>query len=106
MFKPSPSPPHRCLPTLPRYLQLLLSRDAMTETAAPAPAQETQQSEQSETLVEEPASAVAPVEPTPAPAATEDKEDDEPQNELTKKFTDEEWKALKELRVRVTQLRE
>ena len=33
-------------------------------------------------------------------AVADKKEDDEPQNELTKKFTEDEWKAVKELRVR------
>ena len=41
-----------------------------------------------------------PVEPS---AVTEEikKEDEEPQNELTKKFTEAEWTAVKELRVRL-----
>jgi phosphatidylinositol transfer protein SFH5 len=37
-----------------------------------------------------------PTEPVPADA------DEEPQNALTEKFTEKEWAALKELRVRTT----
>lgn len=38
-----------------------------------------------------------PTEPSPAADA-----DEEPQNPLTKKFTEKEWAALKEFRVRAT----
>ncbi|KAK7687281.1 hypothetical protein QCA50_009786 [Cerrena zonata] len=65
--------------------------DAVTEAApveipvesTPAPA-----SEPAPETKEEPAAAPAPTEP----------EVEEPQNELTKKFTEQEWKALKEFR--------
>jgi hypothetical protein len=39
----------------------------------------------------------APTEPAPADT------DEEPQNALTQKFTEKEWAALKEFRVRATQ---
>ncbi|KAM5544274.1 hypothetical protein V8D89_001934 [Ganoderma adspersum] len=68
----------------------------------------------------EPTPAAAAPEPTPAPVAEatakpedpkpaepsvvavlDKKEEDEPQNELTKKFTEDEWKAVKELRAQL-----
>jgi hypothetical protein len=41
----------------------------------------------------------APTEPAPADT------DEEPQNALTQKFTEKEWAALKELRVRTIKIR-
>lgn len=54
-----------------------------------------------------PAEAEAEAAPAPAPAAEpsaapEKPEVPEPQNELTKKFTEEEWTALKEFKVRAS----
>jgi hypothetical protein len=40
-----------------------------------------------------------PIVPAPVPADA----DEEPQNALTQKFTEKEWAALKEFRVRATQ---
>ena len=62
--------------------------EPVAEAAAPEPASK----------AEDTTPASAPTS-TPAVATDDTKEDDEPQNALTKKFTDEEWKALKEFRV-------
>jgi hypothetical protein len=49
-----------------------------------------------------PAPEAKPVEPAPTEPALADA-DEEPQNALTQKFTEKEWAALKEFRVRATQ---
>ena len=62
--------------------------------SAPAPAVE-----DTKDKAEEPTTPEAPVpEPTPTQDATSDAPE-EPQNALTKKFTEDEWKALKEFKV-------
>ena len=42
--------------------------------------------------------------PLPATPAVTDKTPEEPQNALTKKFTEQEWTAVKEFRVRLMSL--
>lgn len=80
-----------------------VAKEATTEPAEPTPAAApsdapvvvaTPMAEPTET---------APVETAPkveeAAPKVEEKEEEEPQNELTKKFTEKEWAALKEFRV-------
>ena len=65
-----------------------------TETTSAEPAVE-----DTKDKAEEPTTPEAPVpEPTPTQDATSDAPE-EPQNALTKKFTEDEWKALKESKV-------
>lgn len=78
------------LPPTPAEAPATKALSVTSETAPKAPAEPQPGAVPSLTATEPPA--------TPTP--TKDDEDEEPQNSLTKKFTEAEWKALKELRVR------
>lgn len=86
----------------PRLLVSTSTRPTMTEvTNTPAPDVE-ESPAATATTTAAPAEAEAAPAPTPAAetsAAPEKPEVPEPQNELTKKFTEEEWAALKEFKV-------
>ncbi|KAH8103829.1 CRAL-TRIO domain-containing protein [Cristinia sonorae] len=74
--------------------------DKVTESLAPEPIVSAIDPEPSTAATEAPAVPAA----EPQPDAAKEEEEEELQNDLTKKFTDDEWKALKEFRTQLPEI--
>ncbi|THH27787.1 hypothetical protein EUX98_g6387 [Antrodiella citrinella] len=80
--------------------------EKVSEATAPEPASKDTAAEAIDTVTApEPSDVTEPTRTTPTiPEATAEEEDDEPQNDLTAKFTADEWKALKEFRTQLPEI--